>query len=118
MVLRSYLASANMQKISLPRNAEHQFCESIKRESVTLLIARSSHLSLPPSARCLQRNLSREACFRLQQCTLWSAELFSILHSQFAIRNSVAHQQRQNRFTGRRPRSQQPCPKHDRTACS
>ena len=38
MVLCSYLASANMQKISLPQNTEHKFCESVTGESLTLFI--------------------------------------------------------------------------------
>src|ERR1041385_372695 len=43
--------------------------------------ARPSHLSLPPSARSLKLSLCREASLLLQQVTLRSAELFSILHS-------------------------------------
>jgi hypothetical protein len=76
-----------MQKVPIARRAQSTIsARALRARALRCSSAQQSHLSLPPSARCLQRNLCREACFRLQQGTLWSAEL--ILNSAFAIRYS------------------------------
>src|ERR1043165_2630503 len=92
-------------KSRCPRNAEHKFCESITGESVTRLIGAAVPSEFAPIRPRLKRSLCREVNLLLQQVTLCSVELFSILHShsQFEIPRPTSSASADSQFWWKTP---------------